>query len=249
MQRRHQPGPGLRKFRPGQPTVRQTCPWKVPAVRPSLITPPRLKFPALSDPEKGWNFGKAGWKRFCVVTGESVERLPPMDTTNIESAYKIFARAYYPRPSNAFHVIVTRTMCHVETKNARPSIAPSFEPQWGLTLIQLRPYFFGCNRKNRRDGRKLSIPSTSRTLAARRGEPPTSSLAGLRPDAPLACAPSRKTPSPRNLRRTGHIGLGAASPPVLSTRSCPTYGKSQNLGVTVSLTLLGKRSLLPPSGV
>ena len=47
---------------------------------PSLITPPRFKVPAHSDPVKRWNFRKAYWKRFCLLTGESVERLPPPDT-------------------------------------------------------------------------------------------------------------------------------------------------------------------------
>ena len=87
------------------------------------------------------------------------------------------------------------------TKSARPSIVPSPEPHWILTLIELlRPYYLGQSR-SRSDGRKLSTPSTSRTLAARSGEPPTNLLAGL--DAPLASAPSRPTPSPHNSWRTG----------------------------------------------
>jgi len=44
--------------------------------RPSLITPPKLKVPSHSDPVKRWNFREADWKRFCLLTGESVERLP-----------------------------------------------------------------------------------------------------------------------------------------------------------------------------
>ena len=49
----------------------------------------------------------------------------------------------------------------------RPSIALSPGPQWGLTLTEpLRPYYLACNRRSRIDGRKLLIPSTSRTLAA-----------------------------------------------------------------------------------
>jgi len=63
--------------------------------RHSLITPPRLKVPAHSDPVKRWNFLKADWKRFCLLTGESVERLPPPDTPDIEGAYQDFARAYF----------------------------------------------------------------------------------------------------------------------------------------------------------
>ena len=58
--------------------------------RPSLITPPRFKVPAHSDPVKRWNFRKADWKRFCLLTGESVERLPPPDTPDIERAHQDF---------------------------------------------------------------------------------------------------------------------------------------------------------------
>ena len=58
--------------------------------RPSLITPPRLKVPAHSDPVKRWKFRKPDWKRFYLLTDESVERLPPPDTPNIERAYQEF---------------------------------------------------------------------------------------------------------------------------------------------------------------
>jgi len=48
------------------------------------------------------------------------------------------------------------------------------QAQWGLTLIEpLRPDCLGYNRRSRSDGRKLLIPSTCRTLAARRGEQST----------------------------------------------------------------------------
>ena len=71
-------------------------------------------------------------------------------------------------------------MCHVGTKGARPSIAPLSEPQWGLPLTEPpHPYSLNYNRRNRGGGRKLSTPSTSRTPAARRGEPSTNLLAGL----------------------------------------------------------------------
>ena len=78
-------------------------------------------------------------------------------------------------------------MCHAGTKSARPSIAPLSETQWGMPLTEPpRPYSLDYNRRCRSDGRKLSIPLTSRTPAARRGEQSTNLLAGL--DAPLACA-------------------------------------------------------------
>ena len=94
----------------------------------------------------------------------------------------------YLQLSNASHVVITRTMCHAGTKSVRPFIAPSSEPHCVLTLIELfYPFFHSSNRGSRIDGTKLSIPSTSRTPAARCGPPSINLLAGL--DAPLAYAP------------------------------------------------------------
>ena len=39
---------------------------------------------------KRWNFCKTKWKCFCLLTGESVERLLPRDTPNIQRAYQDF---------------------------------------------------------------------------------------------------------------------------------------------------------------
>jgi len=61
--------------------------------RPFLITPPRLKVPAHRDPVKRWNVGKDDWKRFCLFTGESVERFSPSDTLNIYKAYQDFCKS------------------------------------------------------------------------------------------------------------------------------------------------------------
>jgi len=134
--------------------------------RPSLITPPRLKLPAHSDPVKCCNFRKAGWKRFCLLTGESIERLPHPDTLNIERAYQDFCESL---PSAAKQCIPRRRRKNYvpcwDIKSARPFIAPSSEHEWGLTLTELHhPYYLGYNR-SRSSGRKLSTPSASRSLA------------------------------------------------------------------------------------
>ena len=90
MERRHQPRPGLRELRPGQPTAGHTCSWKVLAVTTSasLHNATEAQVPAQSDPVKRWNFRKADWKHFYLLTNESVERLPPPDTSNVERAYQ-----------------------------------------------------------------------------------------------------------------------------------------------------------------
>jgi len=114
--------------------------------RPSLITPPRFKVPANSDPVKRWNFRKADWKRFCLLTGECVERLPPPDTPNIEKAYQIYAWACYLRLNNASHVSAGRTMCHagpdqwnIPTPEGH-SISEPFRPEYlSAALRRLKP--------------------------------------------------------------------------------------------------------------
>jgi len=42
---------------------------------------------------KLWNFRKADWKRFCLLTSGFVERLPPMDISNIERTYQDFCES------------------------------------------------------------------------------------------------------------------------------------------------------------
>ena len=124
----------------------------------SLTTPPRLKDPANSDPVKRWNSRKADWKHFCLLTGESDERLPPPVRLHqtLRGHTRIFAKAYYLQSNNVSHVAAGKSMGHAGTKSARPSIAPSSEPRWGLTLIEpLRPYVFDSNNRSRSDGRKL----------------------------------------------------------------------------------------------
>ena len=165
--------------------------------RPTLITPPRFKVPAHSDPMKRWNFRKADWKRFGLLTGESVEILPPPDTQDIERTYQGFCESLLSAAKQCIPRGRRKNYVPSRDKSARPSIAPLSEPQWGLPLTEPpRPYPLDYNRKSTSYGRKLSTPSTSRIPAARRGEQSTILLAGL--DAPLPCAPSRQIVSPHN---------------------------------------------------
>ena len=47
-----------------------------------------------------------------------------------------YVRAWNFRLNNVSSFAFARIMCHVGTKSLRPSIAPSSEPQWGLTLTE-----------------------------------------------------------------------------------------------------------------
>jgi len=146
MERRHQPGPGLREFRQGQPTARQGCSRKVPTVTTSAL-PHNATEVQGSCPQRS---GEAlelsqGWLEALLPSHRWIRWDCHLWTHQILRGHtKSFARACYPRPSNVSHVAVGRSMCHAGTKSARPSIAPSSEPQWGLTLIEsLCPYFLG----------------------------------------------------------------------------------------------------------
>jgi len=148
MERRHHPGPGFREFRPGQPTAGQTCSWKVPAVTTSAFPHNRTKTQG-SCPQwsgealelsQGWLVAllpSRRWIRWEIATSGHIKHWQGIPGF-CESL------GYYPRPNNVSHVAVGRTMCYTGTKSVKPSICPSFEPQWGLTLIELlRPYYLG----------------------------------------------------------------------------------------------------------
>ena len=71
------------------------CPWKVPMITTSAF-PHNATEVQGSCPQRSseaWNFHKVGWKRFCLFTDESVERLPPPDTSNIEWSYQDFCES------------------------------------------------------------------------------------------------------------------------------------------------------------
>ena len=163
--------------------------------RPSLITPPRFKVPAHSDPVKRWNFRKTDWKRCCLLTGQSVERLPPPDTPDIERAYQDFCESLFfaakqciPRGRRKNYVPCWDKECETLYCSFIRSPVGTASDRAALS------YSLDYNRRSRNNGRKLSTPSASRTPAARRGEPSTNILAGL--DAPPAYAWSRQIPSP-----------------------------------------------------
>jgi len=145
---------------------------------------------------------------------------------------RIFARAYYLRSNNASHVVVGRTIYHAGTKSARPSIVPTPEPHRGLSLIEpLRLYYLGSGRRSRSDGRKLSIPSTSRTQpqGVENHQQTYWQVWTLLPPVPPLGNLHRLTT--REERGTQFPGI--TSPRDWSTRSCSTNGRFHHLRLTV----------------
>jgi len=93
---RHQPRPGLREFRPGQPTAGQTCPRKVPAVTTAAL-PRNATMIQGSCPQRSGEALELSQGRLEAFLPshrcESVERLPPPDTPDIERAYQDFCES------------------------------------------------------------------------------------------------------------------------------------------------------------
>jgi len=90
-------------------------------------------------------------------------------------------------------------------------------------------------------GKKLEIPSTSRTAAAWCGAPLKNLLSGLQ--APLVCALFQHIPLLHSSCRTGHTRRGIASPRGSLTSSWPTYGRFQHL-MEIPLVSLSQMSFL-----
>ena len=136
--------------------------------------PPRLNVPTYRDLVKRCNFHKADWKRFCFLTVKSVERLPPPDTTKIEKAYQ----ELYESPLSTAKQCITlgRGKNYVPCRDIEcKALYRSFlrAPMETGSDRAASSILHASTIRSRSDGKKLSIPSTSRTPAARRGAPST----------------------------------------------------------------------------
>ena len=136
--------------------------------------PPRLNVPTYRDLVKRCNFHKADWKRFCFLTVKSVERLPPPDTTKIEKAYQ----ELYESPLSTAKQCITlgRGKNYVPCRDIEcKALYRSFlrAPMETGSDRAASSILHAWTIRSRSDGKKLSIPSTSRTPAARRGAPST----------------------------------------------------------------------------
>jgi len=232
----------------------------------SIYKPPRSRF----TPTAIQNFARVCYLRLCSASQVAVART--MRHAGTKSARPFIASSSKPGPKlwegiwgqcppflrlkmfydqkNLYSTYNQKKnpsplQTYFATSNLKTWLQTCSEPQRGLTPIEpLRSYYLISKRRSRSNVEKLSIQSTSRTLATRRGESSINLLASL--DVPLVCTPSQQTPLPLNSWITRRTKLGSANLPGSSTRSFPICGRSQPRGQIVSLALWGQRSLLPP---
>jgi len=227
MEHRQQLGPGLCEFRPGQPTAGQTCSRKIPEVTTSAFSynAPKLKVPSHSDPVKCWNFRKADWKRFCLLTGESVEGLPPPDISNIEKAYQEFcesllfaAKQCIPRGRRKIYVPCWDKEC--EILYCSFTAAPVGTDRAALCLPSRLK-----QKKQERWQEAVNLIDFSNS--SRKAWGTINKLTGRSGRSSRLCPVSANSIASQLVLnwRTGHTGPGTESPPSSSTRSCPTNGR------------------------
>jgi len=194
MERRHHPRPGLREFRPGQPTDGQMCSRKVPEVTTWAFrhTPPKLKVPV-----KRWSVGT-----FARLIGSAFafSQMNPLRDCHLRTHQalrgytRLFARAYFLQANNASHVAVGRTMCHAATKSARLSIAPSPETPVGTDSVRAASSLLSRLGQKKQERREEAVNSIDFSHSSRKAWRTINNLlAGL--DAPFTSAPSLPTPT------------------------------------------------------
>ena len=154
MEHRHQPRHGLRECQPWQPTAWQSFSKKVPAVT-TLILPCNATEPQDSCLHRSvlrvgnfarligvaFAFLQMNLLRDCYLRTQQISRRHTTRRNYVKTCCMGLL-------SNISHVAVARTICRAGTKSARPSIAPSSEPQCGLTLTEpFLPWFHGSTRR------------------------------------------------------------------------------------------------------
>jgi len=189
---------------------------------PSLITLPTLKVPAHSGPVKCWNFRKAGWKRFCLLTDESLERLLPPNKPNIERAYRDFCDSLLSTAKRC--IPCGRRMNYV--------------PCWDKECETLQRSFIRGQVGTDFDRAAFSLPSRLRqkkqwrweeaknsidfSLSSHKGWRTFNKLTG-RSGLSFRQCPILANSIASKLVKTERTGPGFVSPTGWSTRSYPTY--------------------------
>jgi len=209
------------------------------------MAPPSLKVPAHSDPVKRWNDRKAVWKCFYLLTDESVERFPPPDTSNIERAYQDFcesllfaAKQCIPRGRGRSYVPCWDKEC--ETLYRSFPRAPVGTDSDGAASSPLS--WLGKKKQERWE---KVVNSIDFSHSSRKAWRTSNNLTGRSGRSFRQCPVSVNSIASQLVKNGAH--RTGDRPPGWSTRSCPIYGRSQHLRVTVSLNPLGRRSLLLPS--
>ena len=124
--------------------------------RPLLIMVSKNLTPVPSEPYRRWNFRKANWEQYSLITNKLSQDLLPPDTSSVDEAYEDFCSTIFA----AAEISITRGR-----KN-------NYRPRWDEECEQDRvkqparlhqPCFLDLTKNEKIACLKLSISSTSRT--------------------------------------------------------------------------------------
>ena len=124
--------------------------------QPSLIIMLQLIQPTPSKPVLRWNFHKANWEQYYLITEEAVKDLPPPDRNDVNQTYQAFcellisvAKKIIPRGYCKTYIPYWdkeyNGLCHTFQRAA---------PEWRPDLPQVN-YFLGLTRRGNPTGQKL----------------------------------------------------------------------------------------------
>ena len=243
MECRHQPRPGLREFLPAE-----TCLRKV-----AVVTTPAFPHNATeaqgSCPEQS---GEAlelsqGWLEALLPSHRWIhwEIAAPPAASIIERAYQDLyeresllsaAKQCIPRGRQKNYVSCWDKECETLCRSFTRAPVETGSDRAASSLLP----WLGQNEQERW---VEAVNSIDFSHSSRKAWRTINKLTGRSGHSFHQC-PVTTNSIASQLWRTGHTRQRIASPPGWSKRSCPTYGKSQHLRVTVSLNPLGRRSLL-----
>jgi len=184
---------------------------------------------------KRWNFHKADRKCFCLLTDESIERLPPPDTSNIERAYQNFCESLLsavkqcmPHGRRKNYVPRCGKECEILYRSFTRAVVGTDSDRAASPLL----FWFG---KKKQEHWEEAVNSIDFSHSSRKAWRTINKLTGRSGRSFLQCSVSANSITSQLVRRTGNTGLGVVKPPGWSTSSCLTYERFQHLRVTVSL--------------
>jgi len=197
---------------------------------------------------KRWNFRKADWKRYCLLTGESVERLPPLDTPDIERTYQDFCESLLSAAKQCIPCGCRKNYVPCWNKEYETLYRPFIQAPVGTASDRAASSILSRLQQEKQERSEEAVNSIDFSHSSHKAWRTINKLTGRSGRSSRLC-PISKNSIALQLVRTQDTRVATASPPGSSTRSCPTYGRFQHLRVTVSPNPSGRKSLLLPLDV
>ena len=202
--------------------------------RLSLIVPPKLALPVPRKPVKRWNFRKANWSYYNVLTNKLAKSLLPPDSPDVDLAYQGFCNVIRTAAKNFMprgHRNNDKPRWDAECENLYRTFLQSPEgsdSNGAATALLLRL------DKKRRDRWSEAVQTIDFSHSSRKTRSILNNVTGRSRRSPRHCAVSANSIASQMIRNGRYEGIGSESCRLISQEMSDLWRATSTSPVNIS---------------